>query len=307
MTYALVRPRGAAGRVDHRLVDAAQHRAEPHRRVVRALAPEGVHEGVRAVAERGHHAALLQRVAGRVPQCLVGRAAVLGEVLRHELVLRLRVAARLQTGVEQGGQLIARDAVRADQRDRAAAFRERPAETGEQRGLTAVDRVRHHPGELVGGDAVAPDVGDAGALQRGEEGVAELAVGADDGDHVLVGRAPGALGGVHAVVVVVAGQDLDLTAAEAALGVDPLGVGEGHRRHARFVGGVGVLRRPGHDLDGVRGARDGREDPASCGERGAHGQRAQGQRGRPAGAAGRGPWGRWREGGTCGWCGACRS
>ncbi len=64
--------------------------------------------------------------------------------------------------------------------------------------------------------------------------------------------------------MVVAGEDLQLAAVDAAARVDPAGVRLGHRGHAGLVGGGRLLRGPGHDGDGAvpgtpRGTGD---DPA---------------------------------------------
>src|SRR5207248_5480343 len=162
----------------------------------------------------------------------------------------------------------ARDGVGPYQRHGPAARGELLAEAGQQGGPAAVDRVGQRAGELGGGRAVATYVGDARAFQVGEVGVAELAVGADDGDHVGLDRVTGALGGGHAVVVVVAGQDLQLAAVDAALGVDPAGVGLREAGHAGLVGGARVLRCPGHDGDRVVFGTPRRtgDDPTAGGE-----------------------------------------
>jgi hypothetical protein len=175
------------------------------------------------------------------------------------------VAARRQAGVEQHRKLVAGDGVGPHEGHGSASRGEGLAEAGQEGGGAAVHGVGEGAGELVGGDAVAAYVGDALALQGREEGVAVLAVGADDRDDALLDRAPGALRRGHAVVAVVAGQDGELAAVDAALGVDPAGVGLREGGHAGFVGGVGALRCPGHHLDRiVPGApRATGDDPAT--------------------------------------------
>ncbi len=269
----------AAGAVDEGLGDAAEDGGDVGAAGVHPA--EGVEEGLGAVPE-GRRDAGVVAGAGAV-EGGPAVAGVVGRGLGGADVGGGRAVALGEAGVQERGELVAGDRVGAYERHAPARAGELAPVAGQERGLAAVDGVRQGAAELLAGEAVAADERGAGRLERGEHGAAVLAVGADDGDGLLPDRAPGALGGRDGVVALVAGEDPQLAAVDAAVGVDPAGVGGRHGGHAAHVDGPGALGCPGHDGDGVPGGPAGPGQSAAAGEQRQAG-RAREHRGERGGA-----------------------
>jgi len=131
--------------------------------------------------------------------------------------------------------------------------------------LAAERRVGGGPHLLTGPIWVeGAEPGDVRLLEDRHDGVGHEGVGPDDRGDLLLHRLTGTVLGARSDAAVVAVDDLERTALDAAVVVDPLGVDLGGLVDHREGRALGVDRRDGHGLDRLARELLGAGAPASA-------------------------------------------
>ena len=105
-------------------------------------------------------------------------------------------------------------------------------------------------GELLGHERAAPtEPGDVGFLEHRDDAAGVERERPDDGDDTLLDRLAGAVGALVGFALVVARDDVERSAGDAAVGVDPLLVDLGRARDVRVRRQLRVDRGRHHHLD----------------------------------------------------------